>query len=67
MMVFVALCLLSVQAGMDSSMDEPWYNDPAARRVSNSPWNFALGDWLLREFLVRLRKIRCLLRDFRSG
>lgn len=36
MMVFVAMCLLSVRAGMKSSEDEPWFNDPKARRVSNS-------------------------------
>lgn len=35
-MVFVALCLLAVRAGMASKMDEPWYNDAAARRVSHS-------------------------------
>lgn len=35
-MVFVALCLLAVRAGMDSKMEEPWYNDAAARRVSHS-------------------------------
>ncbi|KAI7782488.1 hypothetical protein LA080_013488 [Diaporthe eres] len=32
MMVFVALCILAVRAGMKSSEDEPWFNDAAARR-----------------------------------
>ena len=35
MIVFVALCILAVRAGMDSSENEPWYHDPAARRVRN--------------------------------
>lgn len=35
-MVFVALCIAAVRAGMDSSEEEPWYNDAQARRVSNS-------------------------------
>jgi hypothetical protein len=67
MMVFVALCVLAVRAGMDSSEDEPWFNDPAASRVSNSSCSFAPNDRFLRQFLVRLRKIRRLLRDIRSG
>lgn len=41
MMVFVALCILAVRAGMKSSEDEPWYNDAAARRVSNPQGRFA--------------------------
>lgn len=35
-MVFVALCISAVRASTDSSEDEPWYNDAAARRVSKS-------------------------------
>lgn len=40
-MVFVALCLLAVRAGMDSTEDEPWYNDAAARRVSKPQPNIS--------------------------
>lgn len=66
-MVFVALCISAVRAGMNSSEDEPWYYDPAARRVSDLYRELAANDNVLRKRPVRLRKVRCLLCDIRNG